>query len=117
MKVLLVEDDGLFRKIAKNVFSQSSHELLLAENGTQGLKITMQHCPAVIFLDLHLPDMSGEEILRHLKSNPRTHSSRVLILSGSDPGDVGTFLMSLGAEDILQKPLTPIQMLRILEDG
>ena len=55
--------------------------LLSAMQGTIGLDLAREHQPDLILLDLHLPDLSGDEVLRRLKSDPRTRSIPVVMLS------------------------------------
>jgi len=117
MKVLLVEDDKLFRRVAERVFASVAHTLFLAENGAQAIRIARSERPEVIFLDLHLPDFSGEDLLRRFKAHPDTRDARVFILSGSDPARVEVGLLALGAERVLRKPLTPVRMKELIEEG
>jgi CheY-like chemotaxis protein len=84
--------------------------------GQMGLDMASQHCPDLILLDLHLPDMAGDEVLRRLQKDPRTGSIPVVVLSAdANPRQVEK-LLEAGARTYLTKPLNVKQLLKILEE-
>jgi CheY-like chemotaxis protein len=89
--------------------------------GGLGLELARQHQPDLILLDLHLPDMSGEDVLKELVRDPATRELPVVILSAdATPGQLAR-MRDLGAEDYLTKPLDVGKFIetvrRFLEDG
>ncbi len=88
--------------------------LLAAMQGRLGLDLARQHHPATILLDLHLEDLSGDEVLRRLRADPRTVRTPVVILSAdADQGQVDR-LLALGATAYLTKPVDVKRLLGIL---
>ncbi|MPY94530.1 MAG: response regulator [Acidimicrobiia bacterium] len=84
--------------------------------GRLGLGLAREHRPAVVLLDLHLPDVSGQEVLQRLREDPTTATIPVVILSAdATPGQVQRLLAS-GAAAYLTKPFDVRQLLRVLDD-
>ena len=84
--------------------------------GRQGVDLARVHRPDLVLLDLHLPDLPGEEVLRQLREDPRTRDIPVLILSAdATPGQVGR-LLDQGARAYLTKPLDVKQLLERLDE-
>jgi CheY-like chemotaxis protein len=78
---------------------------LLTARGELVQGLVRQHAPEVVLLDLHLPDVDGEEVLRRLKADPRTAEVPVVGISASvDPEHIERFLAA-GAREYLTKPL------------
>jgi CheY-like chemotaxis protein len=83
--------------------------------GRIGLDLARQPHPAVILLDLHLPDMGGEAVLRQLREDPTTASIPVIVLSAdAAPGQVQR-LVAARALAYLTKPLDARELLRLLD--
>jgi len=79
--------------------------LLTAMQGSLGLDLARQHQPDLILLDLHLPDMAGEEVLRHLLADPRTKRIPVIVISAdATPGQIRN-LLATGARAYITKPI------------
>lgn len=114
--ILYVEDNvdnvRLVRQILKH---RPSLRLLTAMQGSIGLDLAQQHHPKVILLDLHLPDIPGEEVLRRLKTMPETTSIPVIVLSADATQRQQQQLRRAGAWDYLTKPIHVRQFLSILE--
>ena len=79
--------------------------LIPALQGRLGLELAVEHTPDVILLDLHLPDLPGREVLRLLRTDPRTAVTPVVVISAdATPRTVQT-LLAEGADAFLPKPL------------
>jgi CheY-like chemotaxis protein len=72
--------------------------------------------PDLILLDLHLPDMSGEEVLRRLWADPSTRPIPVAILSADATSSHSQRLLAAGAVAYLTKPLQLSRLLRLLDE-
>ena len=73
--ILLVEDNELNRDMLSRRLTRRGFEMIVAENGKQGLHLAGESSPDLILLDLGLPEMDGWEVLRRLKSAEATHNS------------------------------------------
>ena len=90
--------------------------LLTAFQGGLGLELARQHCPDIILLDLHLPDMNGDEVLKRLRENPATRDIPVVMVSADATPRQIERLLGLGADDYLSKPFDVTHFLRVMDD-
>jgi PAS domain S-box-containing protein len=104
--LLYIEDNlANLRLIERALDHRPGLILLSAMQGSLGLDLARQHQPDLILLDLHLPDMSGEEVLRHLQSDPKTRGIPVIVISAdATPGQIRNLLVT-GARAYLTKPI------------
>jgi PAS domain S-box-containing protein len=79
--------------------------LIPALQGGLGVELARQHAPDVVLLDLHLPDIPGEEVLRQLRADPRTAAIPVIVISADATPKSIERLRAAGADDYLSKPL------------
>src|SRR5262245_44986120 len=81
-RVLYIEDNAANLRLVERVFERRRDiEMLAATRGLLGLELARTEQPNVVLLDLHLPDMDGDEVLRRLRSDPLTQGIPVVILS------------------------------------
>ena len=90
--------------------------LLTAFQGGLGLELARQHCPDIILLDLHLPDMNGDEVLRHLRAHPKLRAIPVVMISADATPRQIERLLQLGANNYLSKPFDVTQFLGLMDD-
>lgn len=106
IKVALVDDDVVVRKLLENAFTSASGEATLFENGTSFMKAVSEEADFdVLVLDLYLPDMDGISILKTLMQ--RNYQTPILIYSKASSKDVVVNALSLGAKCYLVKPQKP----------
>ncbi len=115
--VLYIEDNvANLRLLERIIRRRPALTLLTAMQGSQGLELAQAHRPHVIILDLHLPDLPGEEVLARLRADARTRQIPVVILSAdATPGQV-TRLLAQGARAYLTKPLDLNELLSLLDE-
>ena len=101
IKVLVIDDEPPIRKLLRMGLSTQGYEILEASNGKIALELLAQE-PALIILDLGLPDIQGHELLRMIRG--RNDSVPIVVLSsrGDEAGKVQA--LDLGADDYLTKP-------------
>ncbi|MBI3976035.1 MAG: PAS domain S-box protein [Armatimonadetes bacterium] len=90
--------------------------LLPAMQGRLGLDLAREHQPHLILLDLHLADISGEEVLRRLQEHPDTRRIPVVVISADPTGSQAERVRAAGAQGYLAKPLDMQQLLKILDE-
>lgn len=73
--------------------------------GSLGIELAQRHRPDLILLDLHLPDMSGEEVLQQLKAVEATSSIPIVIVSADASEETLVRLEEAGASSFITKPL------------
>jgi PAS domain S-box-containing protein len=105
-RVLYIEDNLANFDLVHGVLERfGGLRLMSAMQGQIGLELAAQHRPDLILLDLHLPDIDGEEVLRRLRRGERTSHIPVIVLSADATPTQVERLKSRGAEDYLTKPL------------
>jgi len=115
--VLYIEDDPTNLTLVKHVLGRRpGTQLFLTMTGQEGLELARAHRPDLILLDVHLPDMVGEEVFNKLRETPDTRSIPVVIVSASAmPSDVER-LREIGVDGYLTKPLDVRLFLDTVDD-
>src|SRR5262249_14387291 len=104
--LLYIEDNqSNVRLLERIVSKRRALRLIIASSGVEGLERARSERPDLILLDLHLPDMPGEEVLRQLWSDPATRSLPVAVLSADATPSQRRRLLSSGAVAYLTKPI------------
>lgn len=115
-KVLVVEDNEDVAMSLQMLLELSGYEVLLSTSGHQGISLAHEECPAVLLLDLGLPDMSGQEVLRALRASPDTRGIKVIALTGTDL-DETELPTGERFDHHLLKPPDVDELLRLLPPG
>lgn len=105
VKIVYVEDNPANVSLLRMILSYvPSSELIVADDGEAGLKQVREHKPDLVLLDIHLPGIQGDEVLRRLMDDPATtHIPVVMVSADATPSRV-TELMGIGARDYVAKP-------------
>jgi CheY-like chemotaxis protein len=114
--ILYIEDNLSNIRLMEQILARyTGVRLLVAMQGKLGLDLAHMHTPDWILLDLHLPDMPGEGVLRALKQDRHTQRIPVTILSAdATPGQIN-HLQTAGAREYLTKPFQVSQIIALLE--
>jgi CheY-like chemotaxis protein len=114
--VLYIEDNLANLSLVERILERRPDiTLITALQGTIGLELARQHHPDVVLLDLHLPDMQGDEALKQLKDAPETHDIEVVVVSADATGSQKRTLLEAGASDYLTKPLDVRRFMDVLD--
>jgi CheY-like chemotaxis protein len=108
--ILIVEDDGLVARHMARILRGAGHTPILASDGRSAL-LEASDRPDLVLLDLGLPDVPGEELLRHLKKRPETAGIPVIVVTGKT--EAAAQLKAAAKDiltDILLKPVSGSQL-------
>ncbi|MFN2640604.1 MAG: PAS domain S-box protein [Actinomycetota bacterium] len=115
--VLYIEDNlSNLRLVERIVVRRPRVRLLAAMLGSIGAELAREHQPRLILLDVHLPDMRGEEVLARLREDPATAEIPVVVLSAEATPLKVEFFLAAGARAYLTKPLDVAQFLKVLDE-
>lgn len=116
-KVLYIEDNlANLKVIADLIQTMPNFELSSARQGGIGIEMVESYQPHIILLDLHLTDMSGLQVLEHIRTNPQTSNAKVIVLSAEvDPIQLEKAIF-LGADYIHTKPINVKDLIDLLHD-
>jgi two-component system, cell cycle response regulator len=103
-RILIVDDLATNRIVYRARLAAAFYEPLLASDGAGCLALAREAQPDLILLDLHLPDMTGQEVLQRLRSAPKTRDIPVIVLTAARDTAARLAAFSAGADDVLTKP-------------
>jgi two-component system, OmpR family, response regulator len=105
--ILVVDDDSHIREVLSYALKQEGHQVRVAENGEEGLRMARESDVELIVLDIMMPEMDGLEVCRELRRNSDTPI--IFLSSKSDEVDriVG---LELGGDDYISKPFSPREL-------
>jgi two-component system phosphate regulon response regulator PhoB len=103
-KVLIIEDEQSLSDVLKYNMEKEGFDVDVAADGQEGLRRAQAILPDLVILDLMLPQIEGYEVCRQLRSDPKTQSTRILMLTarGDEVDEIVGF--SMGADDYVTKP-------------
>ncbi len=102
--ILIIEDDEETRNLLSRALRRAGHTVFTAADCTAGLDILLRVKPAVVLLDLILPDMPGDWICASIRANPAVAQTHVIMVTGLDTTEQRIAGFELGADDYITKP-------------
>lgn len=109
MKILIVEDERVLVNVLEEKFTREGFEVEVAYSGEEAETTLKKFRPDIILLDLLLPQKSGFDVLRDIKSNPELKSIAVIVLSNLGEAENLKKGLELGADDYLIKAQHPLK--------
>jgi DNA-binding response OmpR family regulator len=113
-EILIVEDDPPLRAAMRRVLEQHGYRVAEATTAAELERSLRARRPALMVLDIQLPDADGRDVLAKLKKAPATADIPVLVWSGRFPDSDRLIALELGAEDFVEKG-PPSQLLTKIE--
>lgn len=102
-KIAIIEDEAAIRRMYAFKLKHAEFEVCEAEDGLRGLEVIEEEKPDLILLDLRMPRMSGEEMLRELRSTDWGQDIPVIILTNISRDEAPRTLWHLGVTDFIVK--------------
>ena len=102
-KILVIDDEKSIRNSMKDILQYEGHEIVLAENGMEGLVAVKSEKPDLVFCDIKMPKMEGIEVLERIKEF--SADTPVIMISGHGTIDTAIEAIRKGAYDFIEKPL------------
>jgi CheY-like chemotaxis protein/anti-sigma regulatory factor (Ser/Thr protein kinase) len=116
LTVLYIEDNLSNLRLVERVLNRRPGVRLISAMRPQlGLDLAAEHHPDLVLLDLHLPDMPGQEVYRRLQAEPRTAQVPVVVLSADARPALVDQLLAQGVRAFLTKPLDVKELLELLD--
>jgi CheY-like chemotaxis protein len=109
-KVLVIDDEPTVRTITKIILTRLGYEVLVADNGRQGLELNHQEHPDVIVLDLSMPEMDGVDVLTQIRRVDRHQP--VIIVTGDSRPEMEQQIRALGISAFIVKSDASLQALQ-----
>lgn len=109
--ILVVEDEEAIQELLRYSLEQAPFEVILVTGAEQALAEIRSKLPSVVLLDLMLPGMSGIELARHLRSETRTRSLPIIIVTARAEEADRVAGLNIGADDYVTKPFSPKELI------
>ena len=106
-RILIIDDDAVVQQVARASLERDGYIVHCAGAGMEGLSLSAARAPALIVLDLGLPDISGETVLQEVR---RRSQVPILVLSARGRMEERVKGLGLGADDYLPKPFSPLEL-------
>src|SRR5262249_8408500 len=110
--ILIIDDDPAVHQLLGDALRPEGYALHFASNGAEGLLKAKELQPALITLDVIMPDMDGWVVLSLLKEDPELAAIPVIILTVRADQDFG---FSMGVADYMQKPIDRDRLLKVMD--
>lgn len=108
MKILIADDNRVERFILLKVLEQCGHEVIQAETGREAIQLFFEHRPALVFLDVLMPDVDGYEVAAAISGNDRSHWVPIIFLTSLTEASDLAKCIECGGDDFVSKPINRI---------
>jgi DNA-binding response OmpR family regulator len=115
-KVLVCDDEPYIVESVSYVVRKAGFDVVTAEDGEEALAAAKRERPDLIFLDIMMPRLSGEEVCRRVKADPSTRDAYVVILTARGQEEDERRAMEMGADEFMTKPFSPRKMKMKLQE-
>ncbi len=104
MKILIADDETNARYGMSKALKRDGRQIFEAENGKVALEIIYRELPHLVFLDIHMPEIDGLELLGELQRKPAESSAEIIVVTANDSIANAIDCIRRGAADFLAKP-------------
>lgn len=105
--ILIVDDAETHRFLLRNIILDMGYQPVLAENGAQALKVFPRCNPALVLLDISMPEMDGYEVCRRLREDPNARDIPIIFTSAFENTEEMIKVFEAGGTDYVMKPFIP----------
>ena len=104
-QILVVDDSLLTLELYRTVLGASGYSVIHSRDGHNTISLVEKHCPDLILMDIHLPEISGLEITRKLKANPGTKDIPIIVITADAMKGTEERALLSGCDAFLTKPV------------
>jgi diguanylate cyclase (GGDEF)-like protein len=104
MELLVADDSVVSRTLVQHALDESRCSLIFAESGSRAIELFARHNPALVIVDWVMPDLSGIEICKHIRSRANESYTYIIIVTGVTDKENLVAGLAAGADDYLTKP-------------
>lgn len=116
-KIAIIEDDQAISQMYRFKFESEDYSVETAENGKLGLELAQTMKPDIILLDLMMPEMNGDEMLKKLRATSWGKNIKVVILTNMGEQEIPEEVKKLGVSAVILKAdMTPRQVAELVKE-
>lgn len=115
IRLLLIDDHSTMHRLLEAIVRLRGYELLYAESGRQGIAMARQERPALIMLDVMMPDMDGFKVCQYLKEHEETRDIPVMFLTARGAESDFEAGRRAGGDCFMTKPFHTMEMLNQID--
>jgi len=104
-EILIIDDDFVMRELLELHLSDEGYKVRTAEDAVAGGKMLIAAPPDLLVLDMHMPHMEGDELLKLLRADESFKNLKVIVLTAEQSLDLMMRVSELGVSDFLNKPI------------
>jgi excisionase family DNA binding protein len=117
-RVLIVDDEQDIVEVLERILEdEAKYEVEVAKGGFEAGLLAERFRPHVLLLDMHLSDVDGKIVARHIRSNPDLQLTKVVAMSGRMTEDEARGLLAAGFDGFLRKPFHVRQVMEAIEEA
>ncbi|WP_299795918.1 response regulator [uncultured Maribacter sp.] len=109
MKILTIDDQQLILLSVEKRLTELGYDVKTADSGKKGIEVYNSFEPDLVLVDINMPDMSGLDVVKHIKEGKRS-TTPVLVMSGNTDETIITDGFTLGIDDYMKKPVSLSEM-------
>jgi CheY-like chemotaxis protein len=103
-RILYIEDDAQHRRVIRTVLSHEGYTILEADNGCGGLAMAQQEQPALIVIDIRLPQMDGLDVVRRIRRTPHLARTPIIAVTANAALFTPAEYLRAGCDEVMFKP-------------
>jgi two-component system cell cycle response regulator len=111
IRVLVAGDSAVSRKLVEHTLSEKRYSLVFAKSGRETVDLFAEHHPALVIVDWIMPDLTGIEICKHIRSKRQASYTYIILLTGKSEKESVVEGLAAGADDYLTKPFHPEELI------
>ncbi|MBI2477167.1 MAG: response regulator [Planctomycetia bacterium] len=115
LSILVVDDDSDIVEFMTHVLRSANYDVCSAIDGEQALQQAGANDPDIVFLDINIPEQDGWLVCSKLKM--RLDGPRIVLMTGRSESDTDRFADFVHADDVLKKPFSDEDILRVVRDA
>ena len=115
-KILVIDDEPNIVQYLAFVFNREGFDVATAGDGVQAMSMIRDSKPNLLILDIVMPNKNGYEVCQEIKSDPELQDIQVVMLSSISNEDSRRHAMSQGADDYINKPFSPMQVVTRIKE-
>ncbi len=115
VQVLLVEDNNVNIEVVNDYLEYAGYQVIIARTGIEALDLAATNAPAMILMDIQIPDIDGLEVTSRLRAQPRYANTPIIALTASAMTGDRERCLQAGATEYMSKPLRMKELLEMIE--